>query len=252
MKKAQSVQITFLNFIVPLIIILALVVMVQKYTQSHEEISRDARCKLSIGLKTEYLNKISTAAGKAGKLVLSNPGINCEAHVETLIGDDSLNIKSRIAEHLRECWYKTNGNNNKIGYQTQGIGTGTFCILCSRITTSTTLPSIQLKQYLRSTTPPNHKQTYTQILSTTWGTEALYHLFINPQQQETLPFPNENPAPDLVTINKETSYDIIAINRLQEKFESHLVFLPTTKIPLLACTEFHQQLPDQKTPEPLA
>lgn len=174
------------------VIILALVTMgvlglfVYQYSQRQSCVQKVELCKTSLMIIEGFKKTTGHSA------VPVEPIIDCPICVpessEEIKGKTKEQTMREIADHLRYCWYKTNGRNNKIGTD---LGKFAYlpkvgveivepdlrvCLVCSEFTAEQTISAQELSIYLRATkivNGPGKGLTYSNYLDMSWDVNQL-------------------------------------------------------------------------------
>ena len=226
------------EMIIVLVVIIGLAGVTQWYKGSVNEATPSLLCKTSVVLRSNYLEP--TGAGSSlFKKGFNPPVLNCPYNKLTLNGEN-LELKIKIAEELRNCWDKMNGNKNQLARMVRSGEI--YCLDCSRITLGSDVPVGEMKQYLAKTKLlGNDKITYSDYLDTSFGKLSVINMFLNPVLND-IPLPGQDaPVRPLSVIQKGVPHEIVFLSRIvDDKPQSHLVFVPTETVPNLACQEYYQ------------
>lgn len=228
--------------LVEMIIVLVVIIGLAGVTQWYKGIVNDATpsllCRTSVVLRSSYLEPAS-AGYTLYKKGFNPPVLNCPYNTLTLDGENP-ELKIKIAEELRNCWDKMNGNKNQLARMVRSGEV--YCLDCSRITVGSDIPVGEMKQYLVKTKlSGNDKVTYSDYLDTAWGKISIINIFLNPMLND-IPLPGQDAqVRPLSVIQKGTPHEIVFLSRIvDDKAQNHLVFVPTDTVPNLACQEYYQ------------
>ncbi|MBI4141616.1 hypothetical protein HY484_01685 [Candidatus Woesearchaeota archaeon] len=227
-------------------------------------------CTQKIELCRTSMTLLNTFRKIYGQAFLSEPKIDCPICVpgssDTIKTEKQEEAIHEVAEHLRWCWYKTLGNDNKMGNVgwAPHLKEKKICIVCSEFSTNQDINQAQLLQYLQKTkirTGPGAGKTYETYLNLQLGiTKILDYKFFK-ERQSVAHLSRDSPELQqilsqqrkLSILTQETRFQVIRYNWGQETIQlgltgvstiptfNHIFLIPTSEISTFPCDVYHYQ-----------
>lgn len=244
------------------LLILAVVtaVVLGMFVYNYRE-AQDCREKVELcHLSMELLSLFKEKGGSASGVLPFEPKIDCPMCVpgssNDIKGISEEQTMQEIADHLRWCWYKTLGKENKIGRNQALIFLfeKKICTVCSQFKTDKEISSKRFLEYIKRTkivNSPGKGKTYETYLESLWGTKKIldyYFLLENPALAGFIP-ENARLKEELSKkrseppIFKNTKYQVIHYNwafSVTTPF-NQLFLIPNDEIEGLPCDIYHYQ-----------
>ncbi len=248
LKKGMA-ESTLAVLIITLISIGFIGLFVYNYTERQSCTSKVELCRSSSFLISQA--KKATAGFLSPERIIK---LDCPICVpgssEEIKSLDKKTVLREIAEHLRYCWYKTNGRNNRVGEAL--LGGTSVCLVCSEFKLSQDISRQDLLDFLKKAkigAGVDKSKTYAQYL----GSNSFVRLneffsdYYNNKDWEKF-FKKTTmyvPLSDETQFIKNKNYQVIAFNRFFTSDRNvnniFVIDVDALRHPYLECGVYHYQ-----------
>ena len=271
MKKAMEMA-TVVAIIVTLAVGVGMGSVVFKSIKEFQKKGEIERCHVS----TSIISSGRLQAEKAGRIF--SAGYRDPVKLDCPVVSKGVSEPKNVADELRNCWYKTGGKNNRLGFKYRSLLVDAsfdyekdFCIVCGEITPTTVISTDNVGTYLldrKITSGFGAGKKYIEFLETKW-TEGLTGVcidqnaacyFLNPSVKRRAHFANCKPDGTRRDNNQEPGcmqsfenfetgkkYSVISLSSGfgldigGEPTYTHVFITPTDNIQNIKCDEFYYQ-----------
>ncbi len=262
MKRAIAIS-TLALLLITLVVGISLGILVYKFAKQINEKALLERCRTSMFVITQTRQRLGKVEAAAPEL----PQPDCLLANKTFAGKQQ-EVIAGIAKELQQCWYKTLGIRNNLGFSYHpwflgGDREQDVCLVCAEFTLDQDIPVAHIKEYLTTKhitqgegvsksfmeyVQTNWKRTDTGQASETAGKTLPEDLFFAFSSQNTRAHPNnEERITRLSVLEKGKTYYVMDYNSGKGKGVSdeykytHLFITPAEGIQNLHCDLFHYQ-----------
>jgi hypothetical protein len=176
---AMSTLVILIIFVVIMLILLNFII---RYRAAQSESSNLELCRVSI------LNFQSLKRETGG--VLGAPAFDCKVLDDVIKTKDKQRAMREVADHMRWCWYKSLGRDNRVGAEAWlGLdflkGDVDWCLVCSGFTLAPGTPEFtpaEVTEFLKTQKVTRGGETYASIIKPCWewqGDTAWDRVFVD-------------------------------------------------------------------------
>lgn len=243
-KKRGMAESTLAVLIITIICIGFVGLFINNYMARQSCVQKVELCKAS--------SFLISGAKKASWGALSPAKLDCPVCVPGSSGDiKSVNKKEvlkQIAEHLRYCWYKSGGKNNRVGEAL--FGSSSVCLVCSEFKLSNDVSRVDLLDFLSKTkinSGAGQGKTYAEYLNGGFVNlnaffSDLYGFDWEKQFKNTVMYV---PIGDEFQFVKNQNYQVIAYNKFfgSDRNINNILMVDSDMLrhPYLECDVYHYQ-----------